>query len=268
MSLIIAIIFGILQGATEFLPVSSSAHLAYLGAITKMKEKDALLFFITLHFGTLLALILFFFKDITLILRNSIKGEKATLKLNFNIFLTTLFTGIIGIGLKNFVENSLESIVYPSSFLLLTTILLFSSKFLKEGEKNILVLSPTNAILIGIAQGIAVFPGISRSGSTIFASLCVGLKKKDAFDYSFLSSIPAIGGAFLMNINELKHLESTIEPLVLIVSFFIALFVGLISLYLLKNWTIKGKLYYFGYYTLFISIIGFVLFLKLKGDIQ
>lgn len=262
MSLIFAIIFGIIQGVTEFLPVSSSAHLAIMGALTKIKDEDALPFFLTLHFGTLIALIIFFKKELVCIFKGLIKREKEVFKTIFLLFFTTLFTGIIGVSLRKNVEKTFTSITFPAIFLIVTAILLFSTFFFKEKNFNISSMSYLSAIFIGFAQGLAVFPGISRSGATIVASLVVGLSKKEAFNYSFFASIPAIGGAFLLEIKEIGNLESNIGVIPIMAGFIASLIFGYLSLIFLRRMVISGKLYYFGFYSFLVGM--FTLFFVLR----
>ncbi|MCX7830024.1 MAG: undecaprenyl-diphosphate phosphatase, partial [Acidobacteria bacterium] len=253
---------GIIQGATEFLPVSSSAHLTILGAISRIREEDALPFFIILHLGTLIALLIFFFKDIFNLGRNVLRREKESVKTIFLIILTTFFTGILGIGLKKPVEKALTSPLWASIFLLFTSGVLFSTLLINKQKEIVSISTMTylSAILIGIAQGIAVFPGISRSGITIVTALFLGLSRKEAFNYSFLASIPAVGGAFLLDLKEIKEVTAVLGWEILLTGFFISLIVGYLSLEVLKKSVEKGKLHFFGFYTLFAALIGIIVF--------
>jgi undecaprenyl-diphosphatase len=263
MSLLWAVLFGIIQGATEFLPVSSSAHLTIFGAISKIREEDALPFFIILHLGTLLALLIFFFRDLIDLGKKTTKGEKESIKTIALIFLTTVFTGVLGLGLKKYVEKVFVSPLWASVFLIFTSFILLGTIFIKNREvkiDKIASMSYLSAALIGIAQGIAVFPGISRSGITIVASLFIGLSKKDAFDYSFLASIPAIGGAFMLDLKDIAKVTNTLGFEILLLGFIFAFVTGYFSLEFLKKSVIKGKLHYFGYYTLVAALFGFAVY--------
>lgn len=260
MSIFWVIIFGIIQGATEFLPVSSSAHLTILGDVSKIKEEDALPFFLVLHLGTLIALLFFFYKDLLNLGKSFFKREDESIKTVLLIGVTTIVTGILGVLLKNFVEKAVSSSLWASGFLILTTLLLFSTKFLnksKRVEMSISSMSYLSSALIGFAQGIAVFPGISRSGITIVVALYLGLSRKDAFNYSFLASIPAIFGAFLLDLKDIGTVAHSFGFFVLIAGFFIALVVGFLSLEFLKKIVIRGNLHYFGYYTFLVALAGF-----------
>ncbi len=259
MSSLLAILFGLIQGATEFLPVSSSAHLTILGYILKLQEKDALPFFLVLHLGTLIALLIFFRKELTKLAVFSLKGDKETCRIILFIVLTTGATGILGLSFKKFVEEAMVSILYPAIFLILTAILLFSTKFIKEKDRKVVTLGWLSAVIIGIAQGIAVFPGISRSGATIVSALMVGLSREEAFDYSFIASIPAILGAFVIEFKGVTNMTNDFGLMPIIIGFLVSFIIGYLSLFFLKGCVIKGKLHYFGIYCLFISCIGFLI---------
>ncbi len=263
MSLFLAIVFGIVQGATEFLPVSSSAHLTILGVITKIREEDAIPFFLVLHLGTLISLVIFFFKELMNLGNSLLKREKESIRTLLLIFVTTLVTGILGLGLEKKVEVAFASSLWAAIFLLFTSLILFLSLSLKSRENKISTISSMtffSASIIGLAQGIAVFPGISRSGITIVACLLVGLSRKDAFDYSFLVSIPAISGAFLLEFKDIGELSQRFGFEITFISFLVSFIVGYISLGVLKSLVIKGRLHYFGFYTLFVSAFGFFAF--------
>lgn len=259
MSLLWSILFGIVQGATEFFPVSSSAHLAFLGAIAGIKEEDALPYFLVLHLGTLLALIVFFGKDLFRLGTGVLKRERSALHLALMIILTTIPTGIIGLALKKTVEKAMVAPFWPAIFLVVTAALLFTTWFFKKPGFQLGSLTVTAALFIGTAQGIAVLPGISRSGSTIVAALACGLIREDAFRYSFLASIPAIGGAFLLDFKEIINVGGHFGTASLAAGLLSSFVVGYLSVLLLKKIVINGKLHFFGYYCLFASVAGFAI---------
>lgn len=259
MDLAWALILGIVQGATEFLPVSSSAHLAFAGALAGITEKDALPFFLILHFGTLLAMTAYFAKDLLDIAGGCLKMDREKWKLVLMMILTTVPTGIIGLALKSSVEKAFVSPVWPAAFLTVTAAALFSTKFAREGKTGLFSLNSLQALAIGVAQGIAVLPGISRSGSTLVAGLFCGMKREDAFRYSFLASIPAVAGAFLLDIREVIKTGGEFGAGVTAPSFVLAAGVGFISLVFLKKTVVRGGLHYFAYYCLFAAACGFII---------
>ena len=202
------IIVGIVQGLTEFLPVSSSGHIVLVSYIYKIltgtnllvENNEEVFFDIMLHFGTLVAIIIYFrkkLKNIFIQFFNALKTKnfknnyKAQLPLY--ILLGTFFTCLIVYPIKDFCENLLNTPYIVGILLIVTGLILFLSEFLsKRFEQKITEVNTKKSILIGIAQGFAALPGISRSGSTIATGVALGLNRKDAAEYSFLLSIPVI----------------------------------------------------------------------------
>jgi undecaprenyl-diphosphatase len=249
----------LIQGATEFLPVSSSAHLAFFGALAGIREKDALPFFLVLHMGTLAALLAYFAKDLIKIGKGCLKKDRSSYRLILMIILTTIPTGIIGLALKGSVEKVMVSPFWAASFLLVTAIILFTTKFFGKDHLELDSLTVTQAIFIGIAQGVAVLPGISRSGSTTVAALFCGLKRDDAFRYSFLASMPAIGGAFLLDFKDISTVGASFGAGIMVSSFLLSMFIGFLSLFFLRKVVIRGVLHYFSFYCIFASAGGFLI---------
>lgn len=237
------IILGVVQGLTEFLPVSSSGHLVIIKNILGTASQDMALYTV-LHLGTALSLIIFFFKDILKAL-----CDKKTLLL---ILVVTIITGVIGLGGKEFFEKLFGSPKLVALALLVTgAILLFTQK-IREPKKDIVGFK--DALLLGFMQGIAIIPGISRSGITISTLLFRKISRETAFKFSFLASIPAILGA---NFLEAREIESALkgEFLNFFAGFLASLITGLIALRVLKFILRKAKFHYFGYYCIIIGII-------------
>ncbi|RJP29621.1 MAG: undecaprenyl-diphosphate phosphatase [Candidatus Omnitrophota bacterium] len=238
------IILGVIQGVTEFLPVSSSGHLVILQHIFGVSEKELAIALI-LHLGTLLSLVVFFYKEIIGALRDR---QKILL-----IIIVTAATGIIALSAKDFFESLFNDIKPVGISLFVTGIMLVLTKFINTGIKRDSI-SKKDSLLMGIVQGIAIIPGISRSGSTISALLFRGIDRKAAFSFSFLASIPAILGAFIL---EFKEVEFGIkgDALSMCAGLFFSFICGIASLWLLKRVLIKDKLHYFGYYCIILSIV-------------
>ncbi len=235
MSLLEAIIMGLIQGITEFLPVSSSGHLA-LFQIAFGLEETGLLFDCLLHFGTLIAVFAVYFRDIwkmicegfaiigdffinagTAVSRLRGNKDKKYRKIICNgyrkfvmlVIVSTIPTGIIGIAAKDLIELASTVLIVPGICLIITSILLFIADRCKEGTKTPKHVSYTNAFIIGICQGFATLPGISRSGTTITACLLSGFDRKFAVKYSFIMSIPAILGSVVLQLFDLKNMAVT-----------------------------------------------------------
>ncbi len=240
------IILGVVQGVTEFLPVSSSGHLVLLQKIFGLSGEEVALSII-LHLGTLVAVGIFFFKDILKALRSP--------KMIFFIFAVTLITGIIGFAAKDFLESLFSSVKFlPLAWVFTAGILLATKNYLscKRDSLNI-----KDSIILGFTQAVAIIPGISRSGMTISTLLFRKLEVNTAFSFSFIVSLPAILGAALL---EARKIDFVIQenPVNLALGFISSLLTGLVSLWLLKKVLVQAKFHYFAYYCLTIALITLI----------
>ncbi len=260
-----AIVLGLVQGLTEFLPVSSSGHLVIFQHFFGLK--DPILFFdITLHFGTMCSIILIYRKEIFEILKSTISIKdgfsKALLDDNFKfmslIIVASIPTAIIGFLLKKNVEAYLSSINVVILMLLITSLFLWLSKGIKKDGITIQKITFKIAIIIGIVQGFAVFPGISRSGSTIVCALLLGMNKKTAAKFSFLLALPVILGAEILSISDLTG-QDMISLNNVILGTLTSFIIGLIALKLTIKAVEKGKLYYFAPYCFIFAICALIL---------
>lgn len=262
MSLLEALILGIIQGITEFLPVSSSGHLQIGAAILGIESTNNLLFTIIVHGATVLSTIIVFWKEIISIFKGLFKFKlNEETKLVIYIVISMIPVGIVGL----FFESKLEAffdgqIVFVASMLMLTGFLLLATNYLKaKGASG--NLSYTKASIIGIAQAIAVLPGISRSGATIATGLILGVDKEKATRFSFLMVIPPILGATLLKVKDLIEqpiLHSQISNTALAVGFIAALVFGILACRWMINIVKKGSLVYFAYYCFAASIITLI----------
>ena len=301
MSLLEAIFMGIIQGLTEFLPVSSSGHLALFKILFGIDTETGMLFDVLLHFGTLVAICAVFYKDVAklivegiYILKNSMINLAIFLRNSFlqvkNIFrkeklakealdlgeyhpvanssyrrfvllviVSTIPTGIIGIIGKDMVEMASKLLIVPGICLVITSILLFIADAAKSGEKLPKDISYSNAFIIGIVQGVATLPGISRSGSTITACLLSGFNRSFAVKYSFLMSIPAILGAMLLELKDFSMVALSASEIVsYVVGMVIAGVVGYICIKTMLVVVRNKKFKIFGIYCLVIGIISII----------
>jgi len=238
------ILLGIIQGTTEFLPVSSSAHLVIMQRILNMRGAEVLIS-VVLHLGTVLALIIFFFKDILAILRN--------LKVLSLMAVTTLITAAIGVCGKKFFESLFASPSLVALALIFTGIILISTRnFMQRQKRNDANLK--DALTLGLTQGLAIIPGISRSGITISTLLFRGLSRETSFRFAFIIAIPIILGAALFEAKDINGLPAT-DLHYLFIGFIFSLVTGLFALKILKIFMDKAKLYYFGYYCILVAIL-------------
>jgi undecaprenyl-diphosphatase len=251
-----ALLLGIIQGLTEFLPVSSSGHLEIAHTLFGIENQDNLLFAIIVHCATVLSTIVVFRKDIWVLLEGllSFKWNYQTQYLT-KIGLSTLPVIFLGLFFKDTIEALFSGwLVFVGFMLLLTSVLLFLTGFVKRGDKKI---SFFKALIIGVAQAIAVIPGISRSGATIATGMLLGVKKEEIARFSFLMVIIPIIGAFGYDIlkGELSIQPKT-ELMPLFVGFSAAFLAGLLACKGMIRIVKKGKLIYFAIYCFIIGLIA------------
>jgi len=256
MSIIQAVIAGTVQGVTEFLPVSSSGHLVLLDRFFNIAEPD-IFFDICLHLGTLLAVIAYFRKEILSMLR----GENVVWILYLAV--GTVPAVIAAIFFEDRIEAFFGDPQKVAYMLIVTALILFAGQL--SLRKGIFAARKSftwgNTIFVGIAQALALLPGISRSGATISAGLVSGMKREMAFTYSFLLSIPAVAGAALYKgVKNIEGAEKLMnQPAVYYVGTGAAFAVGLMCLPLLSKMIKGDKLYLFGVYCLIVGSVGFFL---------
>lgn len=257
MNIFQAIFLGLVQGLTEFLPISSSGHLVFFQSLFGLKESH-LFFDVMVHFGTLLAVVVFFRTDLGQIFRGigSLLAQKRTkeegTKLLLWILIGTIPTGLMGLLFKDWFESLFAQPKTVGGMLLITGSILFLTRWAKMEEKNIDKMTWLNAVLIGIAQGIAITPGISRSGITISTGLFLGLNRELSGKFSFLLSIPAILGATLL---EARKVGMPAEAWPALLGMAAAFLVGLFSLTFLMKVIRMGKIGNFSYYCFGLGIL-------------
>ena len=240
MTIIQALILGIIQGITEFLPVSSSAHLVIVPFLLKwdIPIEQAFPFDVLVQLGTLAAVIIYFWKDLVHIVRAFILGlinkqpfSDPDSRLGWFLILATIPAGLGGLLLKDQVEKAFNSPLATALFLFVTAFLLIISERIGRRRRNLSDLNWKDALWIGAAQVLAIFPGVSRSGSTIAGGLSRDLKRTDTARFSFLMSIPimlAAGLFSLLDLHDMTGLSSFLP--VLIIGFLSAAIVGYLSI--------------------------------------
>lgn len=241
MTIIEAIILGVVQGLTEFLPVSSSGHLVLLQKAFGINE-GTMLFTIMLHIGTLISIFIVFWKDIVEMIK------KPFSKLALLIIIATIPTVVIALLLKDVVENAFSSASYLGYGFLLTGIILWSVESMKPGTKELKEMTYLNAVIIGVAQGFAIFPAISRSGSTIAGALFQKLDRKFAARFSFLMSIPAILGSLVFQAKDIIGEGIAVEWVPVLIGTLAAAISGYLAIRLMMQIISKYSLKYFSVY--------------------
>ncbi len=260
MSVINAIILGIIQGLTEFLPVSSSGHLVIAEHLLPGWQQTGIVFEVLLHLATLLAVIIFFRRDLFLLFKSlytkSFEASQQR-RLLLLLILATIPTGIIGLAGKKIFISLFDRLDVVGVMLLVTALLLWLAEipreFKKEGWGRI-----SDAVLIGITQGLAIIPGISRSGSTISVAMMLGIEPEKAARFSFLLSIPAISGAALLNLKEISNIPTEQIPASLCGAL-AALLTGLLALKLLLMIIRERRLRIFSIYCVIVGSIALLL---------
>jgi undecaprenyl-diphosphatase len=253
-----ALILGVIQGLTEFLPVSSSGHLELGKVILQIQAKENLTFSIVVHGATVLSILVVFWRDIRNLLLRSFRFEyNESNSYVLKLLVSMVPVGIVGIFFKEQVESFFTgNIVLVGSMLLVTAVILVVTNFVPSGKRSITYL---DALIIGIAQALAVMPGISRSGATIGTALFLGTNRDQAARFSFLMVIlPIVAANFL----DLRGMESSgpgaIGWFPLVVGFVAAFVSGLVACSWMLKIVRKGKLLYFGIYCLVVGIIALV----------
>lgn len=246
-----ALVLGIIQGLTEYLPVSSSGHLAIGSALFGVQGEDNLTFTVMVHVATVLSTLVILWKEIDWILKGLFKFEMNTeTKYFLNIVVSMIPVGIVGVFFKDYVEKIFGSgLLIVGCCLLLTAALLTFSYFAKPRQRE--NISMKDAFIIGLAQAAAVLPGLSRSGSTIATGILLGNKKEKLAQFSFLMVIPPILGEALLDVLKAVKGEEAfgdIETLPLIVGFVAAFVSGCIACKWMINIVKRGKLVWFGVY--------------------
>ncbi|MCR5301700.1 MAG: undecaprenyl-diphosphate phosphatase [Lachnospiraceae bacterium] len=291
MNVLKAVLMGIIQGLTEFLPVSSSGHLGLIKGLFGM-ENSSILFDILLHVATLAAIVVVFFKDVLRLAveffgmckdiftnivsfgRNLSGGgspeyvrviNSTYRKFVLLLIISTIPTGIIGVFMKDIVEYTSGNLLVTGICLICTGLILALSDFLADGDKKLKEMNNGDAFAIGTVQGIATLPGISRSGTTIVAGILCGLDRQYAARYSFIMSIPAILGATVLELFDIGDEAITGSDVgCYILGMVIAAVVGFFALRLLMNLVVSRYFKYFAYYCGVIGLISIIVYIVRK----
>lgn len=270
MEYIQAFLLGLLQGITEFLPVSSSGHLVLAGALLQSELAPGITFEIVVHFGSFCSIVVYFRKRIGLILADLLRSfspegirtkrfvSDANTRLSMIILLSMIPAGLAYFLLKDSIESLFFNPLMVSFMLLITGALLFSTKYVVNPQKDV---DLKRGFMMGLAQAFALLPGISRSGSTISAGLISGVNRDSVANFSFLMVLPVLGGAMLY---DLTRIFGTGIDSVMLISLFIGFLTSFVSGYFALKYLIillkKEKIHYFAYYCWGVGIFGIFYF--------
>lgn len=265
MTIIQALILGLVQGATEYLPVSSSAHLVLVPKLLgwTFPEQEAFIFDVLVQLGTLVGVLVYFYNDLKNICFYFLKGllsgnplKNHWSRLGIYIIVATIPATVIGLLFKDFFQSFFSSPKYSCIFLIVTAILLFLAEKLQRGWRNEVLFS--DAVVMGFAQACAIFPGLSRSGTTISLGMIKGLSRSEAARFSFLMSIPVMLGAGILATDDLISDYSRLSHMLLplMVGFITSAITGYIVIKWFLDYLKNRSLYIFSAYCLALGLIG------------
>lgn len=270
MGIIEAVLLGLLQGITEFLPVSSSGHLALARAIIARDLESGITFEIVVHFGSFCSIAVYYrsllgeiltdlFKSLTPEgLRTQRMFTDENSRLSMIILLSMIPAMVVGFTLKDSIEEAFLNPFFVSLMLLVTGALLFSTKFIKSPEKDV---NANRGFWMGVAQAFAILPGISRAGSTISLGLLMGVDRDKVANFSFLMVLPVLAGAMLLEVIDLISIGAVQIPIPSLVAGYLTSFVaGYFALTYLIKLLKRKKFHYFAYYCWAVGIVGAIAF--------
>lgn len=289
MSIFKAIILGIVQGLTEFLPVSSSGHLAIMKNLLHVETDTGILFDVLLHCATLVAVFAVMYRDIIKLIVDFfgivrdvfinigrffsnltavhkkpyiVLASTSYRKFVIMLIISTIPTGILGILLGDVIESVSTALLIPGICLIATGLILFISDLLNEGKKKPKTANYGDAFVVGVSQGVATLPGLSRSGVTIAACLLCGFDRKFAVKYSFIMSMPAILGAMILELKDIggTHLAGN-EIAAYILGMVVAAVVGFFAIRIMLNLVMNRYFKYFAFYCLGIGAVSIIAYL-------
>lgn len=237
------ILIGFVQGITEFLPVSSSGHIVLFGSLFELD--NLLLLSVVAHVGTLFAVIFCYRKRIAELIKKPFNPT------NLNLIIATVPTVVVVLLFNKFFEKNFSTHVLVWGFLI-SAILLAIADFKKAGNKSI---NKRNALYMGLAQSLAILPGISRSGSTLVCGLLVGVEKQQALDFSFLMSIPVILASAVYESFKLFTCQLTVNWLAIVIVMFTSFVFGILSIKIMIKLVKKNRLIYFSFYLIILSLL-------------
>jgi undecaprenyl-diphosphatase len=247
MDILQAIILGIVQGITEWLPISSKSHLIIVQQLFGLVQPA--IFDLILHIGSLLVILLVFWTDVKELFFGILNGRKESWMMVLYIVIATIPIVVFGFLLEDVVKSSMNSLYILGYGFLFTATIIFLSQYPRVKDKS---LNVWNSLIVGFGQVLALFPGVSRSGTTISTGMMLGVKKESIAKFSFLIFIPAILGATVLEFKDVNQIES-VGPL--IVGTIVAMVVGYLSLKLLLNIIKNDKFKWFSVYCLVLGLI-------------
>ena len=275
MTIVQSVILGIIQGLTEFIPISSSAHLVITKYLLGWSIPDqlAFIFDVMVHLGTLVAVVICFWKDIWKIIREFVIGivqrqpfKNETSRLGWIIILATIPAGVAGALFDAQVEQTFSKPIYPAIFLLVTALFLVLAERFGQRKRQLESISWKDGLVVGLFQAISLLPGVSRSGSTITGGMLRDLDRQSSARFSFLLSVPAILGAALFKLKDLIQSPTFhAQVTTLVVGFIVSAIVGYLAIRWFFAYLGKRSLYIFAIYCVVVSIVVITLTIVKPG---
>ena len=246
-----ALVLGLIQGITEWLPISSSGHLILFEKLYGITQPIALN--VVLHLASLIVVLIVFRKDILKLIMGFLNGEKYFVQYSIWLVIASIPVAIIGLFFRSYIEQAFHNFWTMGISFLFTGLLLLFSKYPAKKTKS---LSLSSTLLMGVGQAIAILPGVSRSGTTISAGLLNGRKQEEVVRFSFFLFIPAILGASILEISSIRTLTNI--PAV-IFAVIVTIITGLLTMRFLFRIIKSKKFYYFGWYCLIMGLLMLIL---------
>ena len=270
MTIIQAIILGIVQGITEFLPISSSAHLVLVPYWLnwELSADQAFVFDVLVQMGTLVAVIIYFAKDLWSIIKGFLAGiagkkpfQDDKHRMGWLVILATIPAGIAGLFLKDKIEAAFANPYLVAVFLLVTAVLISLAEWIGKKVRNMDEMNSLDAVVIGLFQALSIFPGISRSGSTIVGGMFRNITREASARFSFIISIPIMLAAGLLGVIDLLKLPNLGQFLpTMIIGFVVSGVVGYFAIAWLMKFITKRPLIYFSIYCVLVALTTFVIY--------
>lgn len=266
MSIFEAILFGIVQGVTEFLPISSTAHIIITQRLLDL-DLPGLGFEVFLHLGSVLAVILYYRRELLQLIKGffayiSKKEDADRVHFNYVLFIigATVITGVLGLLIQDVVDQWMKGSVFIAIFLFLTGVfLIVIERFHHEGKRSEKQMTWLDSLIVGLGQSLAVLPGLSRSGTTLIVGLWIGLNRETAVRYSFLLSIPVILGSTVLTLSDVSiEMFQSIGTGPLIIAFISTFLCSLLGIKWLIAFLRQSKLVYFALYCFLLAILVYI----------
>lgn len=254
MTIIQGALMGIVQGLTEFLPVSSSGHLALARHILGAGEAQDVAFEVAVHAGTLVAVVIFFWGRILDLLSDAARGKGEGRRWLLYVVIATIPAGVVGLTIKDSVEALFNNIALVGAAWIFTAIVLLAAERWATSRVEAGVMGVWRALAIGVAQAVAILPGVSRSGSTISAGLLVGVERKQSVGFSFILSLPVVAGAIVLTLKDWEEGAVTLG-MPHLVGALTALISGYLAIALMLRVVEARKMKWFAYYCLILGVV-------------